>query len=154
MVTEMKNSSQETIEDILSINHVFSRVNDMVINISSAIEQQSIALQCNAASTMQIADGVKEVSAKVTQTNESAGHIAEQVNNMAQGAGGVSSNTKKAHAVTGEVSVSISKINDDINGNKAGIDKINHEYKTLVDIIGDLNQSIGEFKLFGSEQPA
>lgn len=77
-------SSGETIEEIRQISAVINQVNEIVLTIATAIEEQAATTGEIGGSVIQAAQGISEVNENVAQTSAVSGNIASDISGASE----------------------------------------------------------------------
>ena len=122
-VAAIQNSSQTTVSEIGQIMDVINEVNENVVSIAAAVEEQAVTTKDIAQSSMQAAVGVQSVTENVGQAATAATSIAAEI---------------------GSVNASSNQV-------RAAIDQVNEEAQQLSHLGGELKQMVGRFRLGGED---
>lgn len=80
----VQQSTGETVTDIEQISEVINNVDEIVISIAAAVEEQSVALKEIASNIAQASAGVTEVNQNVTQGAQATNDIARDISEVSQ----------------------------------------------------------------------
>jgi len=107
----IQGSTSSTVDDIKEIAQVIKEVNEIVNNISSAVEEQTGTISEINTNVAEGAEAVQEVSSNVANTSASSLEIAQEINGVNQAISNVSTNS------TGiaQNSKKLSKLSDELN---------------------------------------
>ena len=86
----IKSSSGRTSREMKTIVEAFDHMNDIVTNIAGAIEEQSVTTKEIAANTTNAASGMAEVNGRISELDESASGIAQDMDQLNASGGHVS----------------------------------------------------------------
>ncbi|WP_319406241.1 methyl-accepting chemotaxis protein [uncultured Desulfosarcina sp.] len=75
----IQDSTQSTVSEIKQVTEIINEVNDVVGNIASAIEEQSIATKEIAGNVAQASQGIEEVTRNVTEASTVSGEISKDI---------------------------------------------------------------------------
>ncbi len=89
----IQGSTASTVEDIREIAKVIKEVNDIVNNISNAVEEQTGTISEINTNVAEGAEAVQEVSSNIANTSASALEIAQDINGVNQSISNVSANS-------------------------------------------------------------
>ncbi len=78
----MQSSTISTIKEIQQVTQIINDVDDVVGNIASAIEEQSMATKEIAGNVAQASQGISEVTQNVTQASTVSGNISRDINEV------------------------------------------------------------------------
>ena len=78
-VQGIQNTTNVTVKDIDEISKVINEVNDVVIGIASAVEEQSTATSEISNNVAQTAEGIQEVNENVSQSSTAVGQISKNI---------------------------------------------------------------------------
>jgi methyl-accepting chemotaxis protein len=91
-IDDMQVTTNSTIDDIESISHIISSINEIINGIASAVEEQ-------AAVTNEIADNISQAAQGITEVNENAAHSTMVVSDIVK-------NITEINTETGQVGTS------------------------------------------------
>ncbi len=91
----IQGSTASTVEDIKEIAKVINEVNNIVKNISAAVEEQTENITEISSNVSEGAQAVQEVSANVANTSAASTEIAEDINEVSSSISHVSSNSSR-----------------------------------------------------------
>ena len=80
----IQSSTTFTISEMGEINSVITDVNDIVITIATAVEEQSVSTDEIATNVSQAAQGINEVNENVSQSSSVSGNISQEINEVDQ----------------------------------------------------------------------
>jgi methyl-accepting chemotaxis protein len=109
-VDGIQQSTQSTVGEIAHITKVIKEINESVLVIASAVEEQSVTTQNISDNISQAAQGISNVNTHVAQSSEVSAEIAMQIgrvthsaNDISQGSGQVSMNSKELSELAEEL---------------------------------------------------
>lgn len=117
-VSSIQNITEKTVMQIAEINDVISNVNEVVIGIATAVEEQTAATSEISSNVSQMAQGVQEVNGNVSQSSCVATEIAKDI-------------------------IAVSSISSEMLASSA---HVNSSAQSLTALAGQLNQMVGQFK--------
>ncbi len=83
-VSNIQDSTHDTIEEIQKITEAITDVNGMIDNVAAAVEEQSVTTREISENVGQAARGIQEVTEKVAESAEVAGQIAEDISDVSR----------------------------------------------------------------------
>lgn len=83
-IGSIQSSTDDTVADISKINTVIQNVNDIVLTIASAVEEQSVTALDISENVTDTANGISEVNENVSQASMVAGEIARDITEVSQ----------------------------------------------------------------------
>ncbi len=89
----IQGSTASTVDDIKEIAKVISEVNNIVNNISSAVDEQTGTIESISSNVSEGAEAVQEVSINIANTSSSSTEIAKDINEVSDSVTQVSSNS-------------------------------------------------------------
>ena len=95
-IQNIQDTSKLTIKNIQAIFDVINQVSDMVTNIASAVEQQSVTTQENARNISNASEGMSDVLANVGKAHEEISQIASFISSVVIEAENVSRNASNS----------------------------------------------------------
>jgi len=111
----IQGSTSSTVEDIKEIAKVINEVNNIVKNISAAVEEQTGTIAEIDMNVSQGADAVQEVSSNIANTSASSTEIAGDVNDVSQSISQVSSNSTRIAKSSEQLSDMAGKLHEMVN---------------------------------------
>ena len=109
-VDGIQNSTHGTVKEIAQITTVVKNINENVLVIASAVEEQSVTTQNISENVSQAAKGISEVNTHVASSSEVSGEIAKQIglvtgsaNDISQSSSQVSINSKQLSDLAGQL---------------------------------------------------
>jgi methyl-accepting chemotaxis protein len=118
-VEGIRNTTGKTVDQISSISKVVNNVNEIVLVIASAVEEQSVTTQDIAQSISQASRGIEEVNTNISQSSEVSSEIAREI---------------------GEVTVTT----DEMSANSS---QVNQRSAELAQLATQLKEMVGRFKI-------
>ncbi len=85
-INEVQTTTDNTIVDIGAIRDVVQEVNEIILGIASAIEQQAGAASEISGNTSQVATGITEINGNISQSSVVIGEVASDVSKMSSAA--------------------------------------------------------------------
>ena len=169
-IESIQSSTDETVTEITEISTVIDGVNDIVSTIASAVEEQSVTANDISGNVNDAANGISEVNENVSQASMVAGEIARDIVDVSQvsketQAGSIrlqesakylkkiadTINQETGHFDLGNsTSRQTSRSNISSSGPllrwspslSVGLESIDSQHKTLVDMINELHQKM------------
>ncbi|MBI5559243.1 MAG: type IV pili methyl-accepting chemotaxis transducer N-terminal domain-containing protein [Deltaproteobacteria bacterium] len=132
-VEAMQNSTHNTISEIKGINAVITEINEIVVNIAGAVEEQSVATQDIAQNISSALDGVQRMKGTAVGVAKDMEHVSSQVVEAAESSRIVS------HDI-GSVKGSISSLS------QASL-KVQKESGDLAGMSSELKGLLGRFRI-------
>jgi len=93
----IQDSTGATVTEIGQILKVINDVNDIVSNIATAVEEQSVTTKEIAENVVQASQGIQEVNENVAQSSAVAGDIAKDIENVNQASGEMSNSSNQVN---------------------------------------------------------
>jgi len=93
----IQDSTGATVTEIGQILKVINDVNDIVSNIATAVEEQSVTTKEIAENVVQASQGIQEVNENVAQSSVVAGDIAKDIENVNQASGEMSNSSNQVN---------------------------------------------------------
>jgi len=93
----IQDSTGATVTEIGQILKVINDVNDIVSNIATAVEEQSVTTKEIAENVVQASQGIQEVNENVAQSSIVAGDIAKDIENVNQASGEMSNSSNQVN---------------------------------------------------------
>jgi methyl-accepting chemotaxis protein len=81
-IEDMQNSTGNSVEEIKQVTEIISEVNEVVVSIASAIEEQSIATKEIAGNVAQASQGIQEVTQNVAGASTVSGEISADISEV------------------------------------------------------------------------
>lgn len=100
----IQGTTSETVTEIDQILNIINNVNEIVSNIASAVEQQSVTTNEIAGNISQASQGIQEVNENVSQCSAVSGDIAKEISKVNSEAGEMSSSTSQVSMSTDDLS--------------------------------------------------
>jgi len=100
----IKDNTVATVDEIGRISQVIGGVNDLVAEIASAIEEQSVTTQEISENIVQFSDGIKEVDTKVAQSASATSTITRDILELNRKNDEVTANSSKLNVCADELS--------------------------------------------------
>jgi methyl-accepting chemotaxis protein len=114
-IEAMQSSTIRTVSEIREISTVMEKVNDLVVNIAAAMEEQSVITQDISTNISQAVEGIREISNNVGQAADVSGMIAGDITTV--------------NASSSE----ILQASEAVNNSASSIKQMGRELKELVD---------------------
>ena len=111
----IQGSTSSTVEDIKEIAQVINEVNNIVNNISSAVDEQTSTIEDISINVSQGAEAVQEVSSNVANTSSASVEIAGDVNEVSDSIAHVSENSTHIAANSKRLSQLAKELHEMVN---------------------------------------
>ncbi|WP_321493719.1 methyl-accepting chemotaxis protein [uncultured Desulfobacter sp.] len=118
-ITGVQNTTKESVSAIESIVTVINEINEIVITVATAVEEQSATTQ--------------EISSNITQAASGVGEVNENVNQVS--------------SVVAEINVDISQVNQAAEEMKTGGLQVKSRAADLSQLAKDLNKMVNRFTI-------
>ncbi len=118
-VESIQNSTKGTISEIEGITKIVDSVNEIVLMIAGAVEEQSVTTSLITENVKQASRGIQEVSSNIAQSASAASQIAQDI-----------------------VGITEESENISVNSNE-----VNQNALELTELAGNLNQMVAKFKV-------
>ncbi len=125
-VDGIQQSTQSTVAEISQITQVVKNINESVLVIASAVEEQSVTTQ----------------------------NISDNVSHAAQGISDVNTHVAQSSEVSGEIAMQIGRVTHSANGFSQGSSQVSLNSKELAELAAELNRLVGSFKVQSAEGQA
>jgi methyl-accepting chemotaxis protein len=132
-VEAMQNSTDNTISEIRGINTVITDINEIVVNIAGAVEEQAVATRDIAQNITDALDGVQRMKDTAVKVAKNMEDVSSQVNGAAESSRAVSHDIRS-------VRESVSKLSS------AGL-QVQKETADLAGMSGELKGKLDQFKI-------
>ncbi len=176
----IQNSTDDTVQDVTKISKVISNINEIVITIAAAIDEQTASATEVAQNIEQASAGIGEINENVAQSSQVSSEIAQDISKVNSVAEDMSQKSSQMHQSATDLSdlssslkemISIFKISgkDTLQNNDSGltqkdipdlmpwgqkfvfgIDAVDDQHKKLVSLINQLHKAMKTQK--GSQQ--
>jgi methyl-accepting chemotaxis protein len=100
----IRNSTEKTVDQINNISKVVNDVNEIVLVIASAVEEQSVTTQDIAKSISQASRGIEEVNGNISQSSQVSGEIAREIGEVTATTSEMSANSSQVNERSAELS--------------------------------------------------
>jgi methyl-accepting chemotaxis protein len=110
-VEGIQNSTQGTVEKIVSIAEVVAKVNDIVTTISSAVEEQSVTTGDIAGNVARASEGVDDVNKSIAEGSNSAASIATDIAEVTHSSNEITNSSSQVNESSKELSQLAEKLN-------------------------------------------
>jgi methyl-accepting chemotaxis protein len=100
----IQGTTSATVEQISEITQVIADVNEVVVTIATAVEQQSAATREIADNVAQASSGIQEVNENVSQSSSVSGDINQQIADVSTSMGEMSSSSSQVNLSAQELS--------------------------------------------------
>ncbi len=170
-IESIQNSTNETITEIKQISEVINKVENIVTDIDTAVDEQSATNSEIADNIMQAAQGIAEVNENVAQVSAAADNIAKDIAGVSNVSGELVQSSNRVKQSAGDLTgislelqnyVSQFKIPDQTEQNGAthdlaantpdlipwsqslsvGLNYIDNQHKVLIKLINDLHRAM------------
>ena len=94
-IEEVQSSTADTVGEIDRIPQTIKSVNDIVLSIASAIEQQTITTEEIAGSIAQVSGGISDIKKKAGQNAQVVKGIADDMSEINQSSGALSKDSRE-----------------------------------------------------------
>ena len=108
----IQNSTSLTVDEIKQISKVINDVNDIVVTIATAVEEQAVTTQEIASNVAQASQGIGEVNENVAQSSSVSAEIARDIAEVNQAGIEVSSGSEQINSSAHELSQLAEKLNE------------------------------------------
>lgn len=132
-VESMQNSTDNTIGEIKEINEVITDIDEIVVNIASAVEKQAVATQDIAQNTSYVLSGVQQMK--------------ENAVNMAEGMEKVSNGIVESAEASRSVSFDIGNVNAAVQSLDESSKNIQAESVELDSMSSEMKRILGKFTI-------
>jgi len=132
-VEAMQNSTDNTISEIKGINTVITDINEIVVNIAGAVEEQAVATRDIAQNITDALDGVQRMKDTAVKVAKNMEEVSSQVNGAAESSRAVSHDIRS-------VRESVSKLSS------AGL-QVQKETGDLAGMSGELKEKLRQLKI-------
>jgi methyl-accepting chemotaxis protein len=88
-ISGIQNTTRESVTAIGKITRVIDEINEIMINVASAIEEQSVTTQEISGNVAQAASGIQEVNENISQSSMVAGDVTRDISGVSQAAGDI-----------------------------------------------------------------
>ncbi len=102
-VGTMQTSTDNTIHEITQINSVINEINEIIVTIAGAVEEQSVTTQDIAHNIGGALDGITHMANSTESANDSVGQITDNVSQAAIAASEVATSITDVTSSTGEI---------------------------------------------------
>ncbi len=103
-VINIRNSTQKTVAQIDEVSEVVNKVNEIVLIIATAVEEQSTTTRSMADNILQISEGVERINTNISQSNSVSAEIAQDITSVTEAAGEMSKNSTSVDTRSRELS--------------------------------------------------
>lgn len=107
----IQNSTDETVSEITTIGQVITDINDIVNNMASAVEEQSVSTKEISSNINQAALGINEVNENVSQSSVVANEIAGDISEVNQAAAEIEEGSTQINTSAAELSKLAEQLN-------------------------------------------
>ncbi len=114
-VEGIQNSTQGVVTGIGSIARVVDEVNQIVGSIATAVEEQSVTTQEIAKNVTQTSRGLEDVNANISRSSTVSAQIAQEIGEVKNAAGEMSSNSTQIHDSSVALSTLAKHLNEMVN---------------------------------------
>lgn len=111
-ITDIQQSTAETVSEIERIAAVIKDVDELVTTITASVEEQSISIQEIANNISQAFKGIQEVNANLAQSAHVTSDIADDIAHVSESVKDISSNSKQLN----DRSTALSDLSNQLNG--------------------------------------
>ena len=146
-IEKMKLCSDGTNQEVLNIGEVIDEVNEIVVTIAGAIEEQTITVKNNSLNTSQVAEGVREVSDSVSTTSVNMSEIVEHIQDMSNKINEVAQSCEQTSQNTNSVLGRIQSIGVQVDHNNSSTSQISTASKEMESMADDLSELVSRFTL-------
>jgi len=140
-------AAAETAVEIENISAVIGDLDETVVLIATAVEEQSVTMRNNSDSTVQMAEGMNEVSRNTNMTNEHISLIVDNIHKMSNDAVNVANNASQGAIGADEVRKSIDSIKSMVSQSKNSSEEIGLSSDELSAMAIRLKESLSFFNL-------
>jgi methyl-accepting chemotaxis protein len=148
-IQTMKEATDSTVEEISSIKDVITEINNMINNVASAIEEQSIALRDNSQNTESTNELIVEIFQNIKNSISEVQSINEKINSIETSAGHVAKTIEQAQQATSEVSSNVVLVDLGIKDTSDAVLELSKNAGELSSMSGGLKESVAKFQTAG-----
>jgi len=147
----LANQSAQAAEDIASriaeVQATTQNAVNVIAEVSATISNINDSTTGIATSVEQQSQTANEIASNVASTTGNVESASASLEELATGAQDMSQNTGKMVSVAGEVTQSIHEIDKSLSNTTAGVQQVNTSAKELSKLAGDLKTLVGAFKV-------
>ena len=103
-VETIRSSTARTVDQISLISGVVNEVNDIVVMIASAVEEQSVTTQDISRNIINVNDGIDKINDNISQTSAVSAEIARDIADVTETAGKMAENSSRVDADSRQLS--------------------------------------------------
>ena len=103
-VVNIRNSTQKTVAQIDEVSEVVHRVNEIVLVIATAVEEQSATTRSMAQNILQVSEGIERINTNISQSTSVSAEIAQDITSVTEAAGEMSQNSTSVDTRSRELS--------------------------------------------------
>lgn len=103
-IDEMQGTTHSTITDIQTISEVINEINDVIISIATAVEQQSAATSEISENISQASAGILEVNENVAQSSVAIQEVSQEISEINTGSREINDNSLHVNQNAGDLS--------------------------------------------------
>jgi methyl-accepting chemotaxis protein len=103
-ISGIQSSTTSTVDQINQISRVIEQVNDIVVSIATAVEEQSVTTREIANNVNQVSEGIQEVTKNIAESSSVANEIAQDIDEVRSASEDMSSNSQQVNQSAGELS--------------------------------------------------
>jgi len=144
-IDAIKGSTEETIVEIKEVGGTIFKLNEIVVAISSSINDQKEKVNSSSAASTQAADVLMEIAKNITEVNQGVSEINHEMSSLATSTKNFSVNMQENKSQTSQVSDNMAEINSSLGENSSSISGISQTAENMAGKAGELQTLVDRF---------
>ncbi|MCH2207685.1 MAG: methyl-accepting chemotaxis protein [Lentisphaerales bacterium] len=145
-IDKIKQSTQNTVENIDSVKGLMDELENMISQTARAIEEQSSNVNSNSSNTLEASTLLNNIYEDIKNSSDQVKEISNKITTIESSAGEVASVTESAQEATLEVSKNVASVNNGIQGSLKATNELNDGSHNLSKMSSEILNMVGRFK--------
>ena len=145
-IKKMKDSTDNTVQEIASVRNIILEINEMTNSIATAIEEQSITVSDNSNNTAASNNLLLTIFDKIKQSINDIEAINTRVESIESSADNVSKIIGEAQMTTTNVAENMTEVNSGISSTSTSVAELSKSANSLSEMSEELTKMVAKFK--------
>ncbi|MCM8529620.1 MAG: methyl-accepting chemotaxis protein [Lentisphaeraceae bacterium] len=146
-IDAIKGSTSETVTEIESVGNAIYKLNEIVVGISGAMNDQKEKVNSSSVASSQAASGLKEIAQNVAQVNEGINEINGEISSLKVASNNVAKTVAENKTQTSDVTGNIEDMHDSLGRNSKEVSEISDTASEMATKAGVLQELVDKFKV-------